>query len=149
MVISIIFCAYIFALVISQLQLAPKLADYLAELGITAGALVGILFIVLLILGLFLESSSLKVLTLPIIYPLAMTLGINSLWLGIFYQFNGEIGLLTPPVGLNLFVISGITGISLTTIVRGTIPFVLMMMLTLLIIYFYPELVTWLPSTRG
>ena len=149
MVISIIFCAYIFALVISQLQLAPKLADYLAELGITAGALVGILFVVLLFLGFFLESSSLKVLTLPIIYPLAMTLGVNSLWLGIFYQFNGEIGLLTPPVGLNLFVISGITGISLTTIVRGTIPFVLMMMLTLLIIYFYPELVTWLPSTRG
>jgi TRAP-type C4-dicarboxylate transport system permease large subunit len=75
-----------------------------------------------------------------------MALGVNPLWLGIFYQFMGEIALLTPPVGLNLFIMTQMSGIPLARVIKGNIPFVGFMSLTLLILYLFPGLVTWLPS---
>ncbi|MFC1870132.1 TRAP transporter large permease subunit [Chloroflexota bacterium] len=147
MIVCIIFSAYIFALVISQLRVAPSLVAYAEASGLTSFAVLMIIFTTLIILGMFLEAASVKVITLPIFYPMAMSVGINSLWLGVFYQIIMEIGLLTPPVGLNLFVLRGVTGIPLGTIIRGCLPFILMMVLTLVIIYVFPELVTWLPGT--
>jgi len=147
MILCIIFSAYVFALVISQLRVAPAMVAWAQASGLTSLGVILLIFVVLLILGCFLESASLKVITLPIFYPLAMAVGVNSLWLGVFYQFLSEIGLLTPPVGLNLFVIEGVTKMPLSTIIKGTMPFLVMMVLTVVIIYFFPQLVTWLPST--
>ncbi|MFC1869694.1 TRAP transporter large permease subunit [Chloroflexota bacterium] len=146
MIVCIIFSAYIFAVLIAQTRIAANFVEYAEATGMTANMVLAIIFVFLIVLGFFLEGASLKVITLPIFYPLATAVGINPLWLGVFYQFLGEIGLLTPPVGLNLFVIRGVTGLPLITIVRGNFPFILMMLLTVAIIYIFPELVTWLPQ---
>lgn len=147
MILCIIFSAYIFAIIISQLRVAASVVAWAEAVGLTSLGVIGIVFIILIIMGLFLDAASMKLITLPIFWPLAMSVGINNLWLGVFYQFLCEIGLLTPPVGLNLFVIQGVTGLPLNTVAKGNAPFILMMVLTLVIMYFFPQLVTWLPST--
>lgn len=147
MLLCIIFSAFIFALVISQMEVAASLEAYAKATGMTPLTLIMIIFVVLTILGLFLDAAAMKVITLPVLYPLAMSLGINNLWLGVLYQFMMEIGMLTPPVGLNLFIMKGVTGLPMNTVARGCMPFLFMMVLVLVIMYIFPELVTWLPST--
>lgn len=149
MILCIILSAFIFALLISQIKLADALVAWAGAVGLTSLGVIVLLFILLTVLGFFLEAASIKVITLPIFFPLAMAVGINNLWLGVFYQFNSEIGLLTPPVGLNAFIIKGVAGkdVPLATVFKGCTPFVLMMVLVLVIIYFFPQLVTWLPGT--
>lgn len=146
MVMCIVLAAFIFALVVSQLQVSASVLVFIRETGLGASGLMGILFVLLLVLGFFLDSPSLKVTTLPIFYVPAMALGVNSLWLGIFYQIMGEIALLTPPVGLNLFIIQGISGVPLVDVIRGSIPYILIMILSLAAMLIFPELVTWLPA---
>ena len=147
MILCIISTAYMFALVISQLRVAHSLLAYMEAANLSAGMVLLIIFVILGILGLFLDAAAVKVITLPIFYPVAMAAGINGLWFGVFYGFCNEIGLLTPPVGMNLFVIKGVSDIPLRRIIRGCAPFLVIMTLTLIIIYIFPELVTWLPAT--
>lgn len=147
MILCIIFTAFGLALVVTQVRIAPGLVAWAEAVGLGQIGVLALVFIVLTILGMFMDAASVKVITLPTFFPLAMAVGIDPLWFGIFYQINMEIGLLTPPVGLNLFVMQGVTGLPLTRIVRGTMPFLLLMLLTIIIIYFFPQLCTWLPST--
>jgi len=149
MLLCIIFSAYIFALVISQLQIAAGMVEFAEKSGMGPMSTLWLIFGILFIFGMFLDAASVKVITLPVFYPLAMAVGINSLWLGVFYQIILEIGLLTPPVGMNLFTIKGVSGIPLIKIIIGTLPFLLMMFLTIIIIYFFPEIVTWLPKAMA
>jgi len=150
MILCIISTAYMFALVISQLRVAHSLLAYMQAANLSSGMLLLIIFVILGILGLFLDAAAVKVITLPIFYPVAMAAGINGLWFGVFYGFCNEIGLLTPPVGMNLFVIKGVSDLPLRRVIRGCLPFLAIMTLTLIIIYLFPELVTWLPKTiRG
>ena len=146
MIISIIISAFLLALVVSQLQMSAGLLAFIDQSGLGQAGLIMVLFIALLILGFFMDSPSLKATTLPVFYAPCMALGVNPLWLGIFYQFMGEIALLTPPVGLNLFIMTQMSGIPLARVIKGNIPFVGFMSLTLLILYLFPDLVTWLPS---
>ena len=85
--------------------------------------------------------------TTPILMPVITTAGFDPIWFGIVLTINMELGLITPPVGLNLFVINGISpDISLMTILRGAFPFMLCMVLGILILCVFPEIATWLPS---
>ena len=116
-------------------------------MGFDATALIVLLFVLLLIMGLFMDAGAVKVITLPVFFPVSLVLGINPLWLGVFYQVMCEVALLTPPVGLNLFVIRGITGVPLGNVIKGCAPFVIIMMLVLVVIFVFPETVLWLPGT--
>lgn len=147
MILSIIFSAYVFSLVVAQLKIGPAMVAYAHGIGMTSLGMILLLTVVLLIVGCFLEAVAMKLIFLPIFYAPAMAVGINSLWLGVFWQFMSEIGMLTPPVGTNLFVIQGVTGISSRNVIVGNLPFVGMMLLTLVVMYLFPQLVTWLPST--
>ena len=147
MILCIISFAAIYGSVISQNQVMAALLGTVEAMNITPQLFLFIVFVILLFLGMFLECVSIMLITLPLTFPVAMALGINPLWFGVFYILNGEIGLLTPPVGLNLFVIKGVSGMPLTSIIRGTLPFLAIMVTTLFIIYFFPQTATWLPST--
>jgi C4-dicarboxylate transporter DctM subunit len=147
MVLSIISFASIYSSLIAQHQVMKDLVDAVKAFNLSAGGFLVILCIILLFLGMFLESVAIMMLSLPLIHPIAMALGINSLWLGVFYIINTEIGLMTPPVGLELFILKGIVKEDMATIARSTLPFIFMMLLTLLIMYFFPQLATWLPGT--
>src|SRR4030042_7201373 len=120
MVLSIISFASIYSSLIAQHQVIKDLVAAVKAFTLSAGGFLLILCLILLFLGMFLEAVAIMMLTLPLIYPIAMALGINSLWLGVFYIINTEIGLMTPPVGLELFVLKGIVTEKVGTIARST-----------------------------
>jgi C4-dicarboxylate transporter DctM subunit len=145
----IIISAFILAMLVSQLQISNFLVDWATRTNMSANGLLVILLILLLILGCFMESASLKALTLPVFFPVCTALEVNPLFLGVFYTVLGEIALLTPPVGLNLFVIQKLGGMPLTTVTKGSMPFALIMLIGIIICWIFPATVTWLPSTMG
>jgi C4-dicarboxylate transporter DctM subunit len=105
--------------------------------------------VILLVLGCLLEGSTIILVILPIFIPTAKALGIDLVHFGVVAVFNIMIGLVTPPYGLLLFIISAISGAPLRTIIRDTMPFVLAMLVALAIITFVPETVLWLPRLMG
>lgn len=146
MILLIIVGAKIFGAVTSQLRIASDLVAFVSKAGISPLGTLALIALMLIILGMFLDAASTMVITLPIFYPLLMAVGFDSVWLGVFYIVVLEIGLLTPPVGLNLFVIKGVSGFPMESVVKGAIPFILMMLLALLLLAVFPELATWLPN---
>ena len=105
--------------------------------------------VILLVLGCLLEGSTIILVVLPIFIPTAKALGIDLVHFGVVSVFNIMIGLITPPYGLLLFIISAISGAPLRMIIRDTMPFVLAMIVALAIITFFPETVLWLPRMMG
>jgi TRAP-type C4-dicarboxylate transport system permease large subunit len=90
------------------------------------------------------------VISLPILFPIITKLGFDPVWFGIIVTINVEIGMITPPVGLNLFILKGaIPNISMKEIVLGSLPFVLLLMLGLVVVMLFPNLATWLPGKMG
>lgn len=100
---------------------------------------------ILLVLGLFLESLSMLLIMVPVLFPTISSLGVDPIWFGIFFVILIEVALITPPVGLNLFVIQAIAKTPLGVISRGVFPFILMMLFTVVLIFLFPSLVLWLP----
>jgi C4-dicarboxylate transporter, DctM subunit len=105
--------------------------------------------VAIFILGMFLETIAIILITTPIILPVMTALGINPIWYGVMLMINLELALITPPVGMNLFVIKGITTSSLGEVTRGALPYVLLMMAGLFIIWLFPALSLWLPQAAG
>jgi C4-dicarboxylate transporter, DctM subunit len=92
------------------------------------------------------EPSGLLLIVAPVVFPIAMELGIDPIHLGIIMVVNMEIGMITPPIGLNLFVTSGITGMSLAQVVKAALPFMAVLFVFLIIVTYVPWLSTWLPT---
>ena len=90
------------------------------------------------------------VISLPIIFPIVTQLGFDPVWFGIIVTINVEMGMITPPVGLNLFILKGsVPGITMKDIVGGSLPFLILLMIGLIIIMVFPSLATWLPGRMG
>lgn len=105
--------------------------------------------VLLLFVGTFMEPNSAILVLAPLFYPIVMQLGISPIHFGIVMIYNLELGMLTPPLGLNLFVASGMTGFDLSRVVRSVIPFILAMLALLVLYTFVPQLSTWLPDLLG
>lgn len=146
MILMIIVGAKIFGAVTSQLRVAANLVTFANEAALSPYLTIILITITLILFGMFLDAASTMVITLPVFYPLIMSAGFSSIWFGVFYIVVLEIGLLTPPVGLNLYVIKGLSNLDLLTIVRGVFPFLLIMLLSLSLLILLPELATWLPG---
>jgi C4-dicarboxylate transporter DctM subunit len=101
---------------------------------------------VLILLGMFVDGVAMVILTVPVIFPIAMALKIDPVHLAIMITLNVEMGVVTPPVGLNLFAVSGTSRIPLPQVLKGTIPFFVGDLTVLLLVIFFPALATWLPS---
>jgi C4-dicarboxylate transporter DctM subunit len=111
------------------------------------GVAVTLMIVVYIILGMFLESAAMLLITVPIFFPVAAQLGMDPLVFGIFSCIAMEIAQISPPIGVNLFTIHGISRIRLGVLARGILPFLAVQVVLLYVIYFFPDLVTWLPST--
>ena len=105
--------------------------------------------VVLLITGMILEPVAGLLITVPVLLPAAIEFGVDPLHLGIVMILNLVLGLLTPPVGLVLYVLSSVTGSSVQTVTRGTVPFLIPLLITLLLITFIPAFSLWLPGFLG
>ena len=124
----------------------PALVSSMVDLHLaSAEGFLAVVTAILLVLGLFLESLSMLLIMVPALFPTVASLGIDPIWFGIYFVILIEIALITPPVGLNLFVIQAIAKVPLGTITRGVLPFLLLMLLATLLVYIAPQIVLWLP----
>ncbi|PIE73191.1 MAG: C4-dicarboxylate ABC transporter permease [Deltaproteobacteria bacterium] len=122
------------------------LASWIAELQLSPYALLGALTVFFVILGCFLDGISVVVLTTSVIMPMVEQAGIDPLWFGIFVVIVVEMSQITPPVGFNLFVIQGLTGINILRVAYAALPFFLLLMVALILIVVFPQIVTFLPA---
>jgi len=125
--------------------LPRHLAEWIGSLGLSPFELIVALTIFYIILGCFLDGISMVVLTMGVILPTVEKAGIDLLWFGIFIVLVVEMAQITPPVGFNLFVLQGMTGKQITWIARHTIPMFLLMVIAVLMIWYWPDLITFLP----
>jgi tripartite ATP-independent transporter DctM subunit len=150
MIYAVIIGALIFSTFISLSGITRQLSEAVA--GLHAGPVVGLIAMaaVLLLLGSFLDGMALMLLTTPIFLPIAVKLGVSPIWFGIFLVRTMEIGLVHPPVGMNVYVIHGLAkDIPLTTIFRGIVPFLLTDFLHLALLIAVPAMTLFLPSVLG
>jgi len=148
MIMLIIIFASIFSHVIALIGLPKALFGAVSELGLPPWALFALIFLFLLAIAYALEELSVMIIILPILFPLVTGLGFDPVWFGIIMVIWLEIGFITPPVGLNLFVIQGLLpGSGARDVTRGTTPFVLLMVLLVVLLFLAPPLALWLPRT--
>ncbi|OYU13314.1 MAG: C4-dicarboxylate ABC transporter permease [Comamonadaceae bacterium PBBC1] len=126
--------------------LPRHLAEWIGGLGLSPFALIMALMVFFIILGCFLDGISMVVLTMGVLMPTVQKAGIDPIWFGIFIVFVVEMAQITPPVGFNLFVLQGMTGKQLPYIARVSMPMFFLMVGAVLLIYFVPSIVTWLPT---
>jgi C4-dicarboxylate transporter DctM subunit len=145
---TIVICAHFFTLGLTVSGIPKVLVTYLTELNMQPKLILTILLFVYIPLGMFLDTVSLLFLTLPIIFPVVKAMGFSGIWFGILVTKLIEVSLITPPVGLNVYVIKGILPeVEIGTIFKGCIPFLIMDILTLAVLFFFPQIALWLPST--
>jgi tripartite ATP-independent transporter DctM subunit len=145
MIAMILAGAAFLTLAMGYIGLPRHLAEWIGSLGLSQFGLVMALTVFFIILGCFLDGISVVVLTMGVLMPTVLTAGIDPIWFGIFVVLVVEMAQITPPVGFNLFVLQGMTGKELPYIARVAAPMFLLMLVAILLIYFVPEIVTWLP----
>ncbi|MGH1540745.1 MAG: TRAP transporter large permease [Arenicella sp.] len=138
--------AILFGHVLSTEQIPLNIATTITEIGMEPWQFLIVMNLLLLVAGNFMEPSAILLIMGGILFEIAKTLGIDPIHLGIIMVVNMELGMLTPPVGLNLFVTSGITGKSMTWAVKACAPWLLLMLVFLMLITFVPEISLWLPN---
>lgn len=147
MILFIIGAAGVYSFMLSNLFVAQSIAEYISQLNLSPWVLMGAINIFLLCAGFFLPPVAVIIMSVPILLPIITNAGFDPYWFAVILTINMEIGLITPPVGLNLYVINGIApDIPLKTILKGSLPFVGCMVLAIIILSLFPELVTWLPD---
>ena len=134
------------ALAMGFIGLPRQLAEAIAGLNLSPFALIVILTVFYIVLGCFLDGISMVVLTMAVLLPTLQTASIDLLWFGIFIVLVVEMAQVTPPVGFNLFVLQGMTRHQINTIAQAAFPYFLMMVVAVLAIWFFPQIVTYLPS---
>ena len=148
MILLIITAAFILNLTISLTGVADALTKWVTSFGLTAISLLFALIVFYLILGMFMDVLSMQVATIPLTYPIVTALGVDPIWFGVFIVLMCELGMITPPVGMNLFVVHGIRPDKgdIQDAIWGALPYALMMILFTILLIFAPQIVTWLPE---
>jgi len=141
--------ASLFAFVMTAEGVPQSLVEMVLTFNLSPLEFLILLNFMLLILGCFLDGLSKLVITLPLIYPISQSLGINPLHLAVLMTVNIELGVLLPPVGINLFVLSGISGLKIEAIVKALVPFYLFLIVALVMMTYFPDLSTWLPTAMS
>ena len=147
MILMIIAAAVLFGYMLTSLYLTQTLAQAIADMHVNRWVLMAMINVFLLVCGFFIPPAAVILMTSPILYPIIKAAGFDPVWFGVILTINMEIGLIHPPVGLNIYIVSSIApDVPVTRIMWGTIPYVLCMMLAIVILCFFPGIATWLPD---
>ncbi|MGO4907418.1 TRAP transporter large permease [Pseudorhodobacter sp. W20_MBD10_FR17] len=133
--------------VLTDEQIPQKITEAMLGAGLGMITFLIIVNVILLIGGQFMEPSGLILIVAPLVFPIAIELGVDPIHLGIIMVVNMEIGMITPPVGLNLFVTSGVAGMPIMRVVKASLPFLAVLFVFLIMITYIPILSTWLPTS--
>ena len=145
MLMFIIGNAYLFAFVLTTEQVPQTVSQWITDLGLPPWAFLIVLNLLLLVAGSFMEATSVVLIFAPIMFPIAVALGIDPIHLGIIMTVNMEIGMITPPVGLNLFVTSGISQLPVTKVIRAALPWLVVLLAALIVVTYVPWVSLVLP----
>ncbi|MET1414139.1 TRAP transporter large permease [Roseibium sp. HPY-6] len=147
MILFIIAAAGVFSYMLSSLFITQSIAAWISDLEVNRWVLMAAINVFLIVAGFFLPPVAVILMAAPILLPVIVSAGFDPIWFAVVLTINMEIGLISPPVGLNLYVINGIApDISLKKILTGSLPFVLCMLVAILLLCLFPGLATWLPN---
>ncbi len=147
MIMLIIASSFLFTTLLTKLYITQTITQSLVGWGLNKWVLMGTINVFFLVLGCLLPPVAIVLIACPILHPVIMAYGFDPVWFGIIITINMEVGMITPPFGLNLFVVKGIApNIPLEKILAGSAPFAVCLALGILVCSIWPELITWLPS---
>ncbi len=150
MVFFIVTGAVIFGRFLAVSQIPFAVAEWFTNLPLPGFLTMFLIIIFFLIAGCFIDALALILLTIPIFYPVITELGFNPIWFGVMVVVITQMGVITPPVGVNVYVVSGIErDIPLQSIFRGALPFLFMLVLAAIILIIFPQICLWLPNLSG
>jgi len=145
-ILTIIIGAMIFSKFLAICGLSAALGNWIETLTISRHIIMISILLLYVVLGMFMDVLSMILLTIPIVFPLVTSLGFDPVWFGVMLTLVGEMGLLTPPVGMNVFVVSGVTKVPVGDVFRGIVPFVGMIAICMVFMYIFPQISLFLPS---
>jgi C4-dicarboxylate transporter DctM subunit len=146
-VFTVLIGALIFGYFLTVTQTPQKVTEFLTSLGLGSYGVLAVIMVMYLVLGCLMDAMAMIILTVPIIFPVVTHLGFDPIWFGVIIVMTVELGLIHPPVGMNVFVIKSVVkDVSFATIFKGVIPFVLTDLIRLVILITFPSLATWLPT---
>jgi len=146
MIIMIMVGALVMSNVITLLQVPANLTEYIFSSGLPIWGIILLIVILYICLGMFLDGGSMTVLTVPVIAPMLPALGIDTIAFGVILMMLIETALLTPPVGLNIFTVKGIVDEPLSFIIKSVVPFVMILVLGIILVFMFEDIALWLPS---
>lgn len=149
MVLLIVLAAFVLNVTLSLTGVAQTMTNWVTSLGLSTTELLLVLIVFYILLGMFMDVLSMMVLTIPIAVPVVTAMGVDPVWFGIFIIIMCELGMITPPVGMNLYVVHGVRQDDgpFMDLIRGAFPYVIIMILFVLLLIWQPGIVTWLPRT--
>lgn len=142
----IVYSAFIFAYALSVAGVGEQFAAYVVELGLTRTEFLWALIALYIVLGCFVEGLGMIVMTIPLLYPVLLKYGVDLIWFGVLLVVLIEMGQITPPIGINLFIIQSISKIKFGEILIGVLPFLACIIVLVVILMFYPSVALWLPE---
>src|SRR6201996_3250386 len=146
-VFTVLIGALIFGYFLTVTQTPQKVTEFLTGLGLGSYGVLAVIMVMYLVLGCLMDAMAMIILTVPIIFPVVSQLGFDPIWFGVIIVMTVELGLIHPPVGMNVFVIKSVVkDVSFTTIFKGVLPFVATDIIRLIILIAFPMLATWLPQ---
>ena len=149
MLFLILVSAGILGHVLTKLRIPLQMVQLVTEYGVTQLGFLCAVMVLVFILGMFLETISIILITTPVVLPVLVALKIDPVWYGILLTINLELALITPPVGMNLFAIKAITRAPIIQIIIGVVPYVFMLILGLVLVMLFPHIALWLPQSMA
>jgi tripartite ATP-independent transporter DctM subunit len=146
MITMLITGALLFGYFLTMSQAAQNMTAFIGGLPTSRWVIIALLLLIKLILGCFMDQVALLVLTVPITLPIVTSLGFDPIWYGIVLALTSEVGLVTPPIGLNAYIVARYTGLPVEQVFAGVFPFMMSMLLYLVVLTAFPGISLWLPS---
>jgi tripartite ATP-independent transporter DctM subunit len=147
MVLLVVMCAHVLAYFLVMTHVTEDLLAWVGTLGMPPWGILIVVYAIYLVLGCFLDLAAMLVLTIPVVLPLVQSLGYDPVWFGIMVIVLGEVGMVTPPVGMNVFVVARVTQQPVAEVFRGVLPHVVAHLFAVAVLTIWPALILWLPST--
>lgn len=142
----IVVCAQVFGYLLTMTGATQGLVDWVGSMDVSRYVVLAFLVLLYLVLGCFLDQLSILILTVPVVLPVVTKLGFDPIWFGIIVILLAEVGMVTPPVGMNVFVVSRTVGMPVGRVFTGVFPHVIAHLILILFLILFPEVVLWLPS---
>ncbi|MBC7138697.1 MAG: TRAP transporter large permease [Defluviimonas sp.] len=149
MILFVVLGAYIFGYFFTLTRVTNDLTQWIGGLGVAPMVVMVMILVLYIILGAFMDQIAILILTVPVILPLVLSLGFDPVWFGVIVVVTAEVGMVTPPLGMNVFVVARYTRRPVGEIFRGTFPHVLAHLVVIAVLTAFPALVLWLPSTMN